>query len=199
VNAPLDGRGLMPGFSHPVFDGQRVFRAVLKTVAHPGTIVHLPLAPRAPGTLCSAATAYCLTLLDFETPLWLQRADAGLAAYLRFHCGCPLTETPAQARFALIADPGSMPSLSEFHPGEPEYPDRSATLLIQVASLEEGEAVRLTGPGIRESVRFSVSGLSAGFWAQVRENHALFPCGVDMVFACGDALAALPRSTRVEV
>jgi alpha-D-ribose 1-methylphosphonate 5-triphosphate synthase subunit PhnH len=33
---------------------------------------------------------------------------------------------------------------------------------------------------------------------QARKNHALFPRGVDLLFVTADAVAALPRSTRVE-
>ena len=35
--------------------------------------------------------------------------------------------------------------------------------------------------------------------SQWRDNGALFPRGVDVLFICGSDIAALPRTTRVEV
>ena len=39
---------------------------------------------------------------------------------------------------------------------------------------------------------------AADFWQAWADNHALFPCGVDVVFAAGSQLLALPRSIAVE-
>ena len=37
-----------------------------------------------------------------------------------------------------------------------------------------------------------------GFWTEWTANHALFPCGVDILFTSGDQLCGLPRSIAVE-
>ncbi len=198
MNAPLRVSALQSGLPDPVLDSQRVFRAVLDATAHPGRAVRVPVTPPDQADLAPAVAAYCLALFDFDTPLWMQRVEGGLADYLRFHCGCPLVAEPGRARFALITDPAGMPPLSAYAAGEAEYPDRSATVLIQLSSLEGGEAVSLSGPGIHGHAVFAPAGLPPGFWRQAAENHALYPCGVDLVFACDDRLTALPRSTRVE-
>jgi len=189
---------LSPGFADPVFDSQRAFRTVLDAMANPGRIYHLPIAPPAPAPLAPAAAALALALLDFETPLWLQVPVAGTVDYLRFHCGCPLADAPARAAFALVTDATDMPALSVFNPGEPEYPDRSTTLIIQVDYLREGAGVALSGPGIKGRRVLDTGFLPLSFWQQVAINHKLFPCGVDLILCCGTHIAALPRTTIPE-
>lgn len=200
MNALLPADGLLPGLPDPVLDSQRVFRAVLDAMAQPGTIhdLTLPLAP--PPPLAAATAAICLALLDFETPLWLDPAadTAAVAGYLRFHCGCPLAASRDDAAFAVIAAPAAMAPLAAFPSGSDQYPDRSATLVVQVPCLSGGEAWRLAGPGIPGQRGLAPAGLPAGFRAWLGANHALFPRGIDLIFTCGTALAALPRSTRLE-
>jgi alpha-D-ribose 1-methylphosphonate 5-triphosphate synthase subunit PhnH len=189
----------MPGFDDPVFDSQRVFRAALDAYSHPGRRIVVDTRVRAPAPLAPATAAFLLTLADFETPVWLQHADAALCAYLRFHCGAPITDDPGQASFAVVTDPETMPALERFNPGEPEYPDRSATVLIQTRDTRGPGRVRLHGPGIAGAVDFAGGAIHARFWVEWKRNDALFPCGVDVVFSDGDALCALPRTTQAEL
>jgi alpha-D-ribose 1-methylphosphonate 5-triphosphate synthase subunit PhnH len=167
-------------------------------MSHPGTIVDvtLPLSPPLPLDVATAAVT--LTLTDYETPLWLEKASAATAEYFRFHCGCPITDTPDAAAFAIITAPTEMPPLAMFQAGSDEYPDRSTTAIIQVPSLSGGETWLLSGPGIPNSRAFAPAGLPAAFPDWLRDNHGLFPRGIDLIFTCGTALAALPRSTQLE-
>jgi alpha-D-ribose 1-methylphosphonate 5-triphosphate synthase subunit PhnH len=187
-----------PGFADPVLDSQRAFRAVLDAMAHPGRVV-TATAPGAPAPLGSAAAAVCLTLLDFDTPLWLDAAAATPAVvdYLRFHCGMALVEAPETARFVLIADATRLPSLGAIDAGADERPDLSATVVVQVAGLTRGRGPRLTGPGIEGEARLEVAG-APQLWEAARANAARFPRGVDFILCAGEWLAALPRTTRVE-
>ena len=192
---------LAPAFVEPVHGAQRVFRAVMDAMARPGSIVRLEsgLAPPAPLTAAAAATA--LALVDYETPVWL---DAPLAAapdvvrWLRFHTGAPTTDDPSCAAFAFVSDPAAMPAFDRFALGTPDYPDRSTTLVLQVARLDGGVPLVLRGPGIAGTHTLAAQGLPANFAAGVAANRALFPCGVDVVLVCDDAVAAIPRTTRVE-
>ena len=188
------------GFADPVLDSQATFRAVLAAMAEPGRIV--PLAPRceAPEPLRPAIAALALTLLDYDTPVWLDGAadTPAVSGWLALHTGAPAARHAGAARFAIVADAAGLPPLTDFDPGDPQWPDRSATLLVQVAGLDGGPVVRLRGPGIRTSAGLAVAGLAGGFWRQWRELRALHPCGVDVVFAGPEGLAALPRSIDAE-
>ncbi len=101
---------------------------------------------------------------------------------------------------AIIADPSPCPTSPPSPQGTAEYPDRSATLILQVQSLDGG------GPGLvldrpgnkwtgahRAAARFPTD-----FVARMRANRALFPRGIDLFLVAGNRIVGLPRSTRVE-
>jgi len=188
-----------PGFANAVAESQSVFRVAMSAMARPGR--PLPLRPSLapPPPLAPTAAALLLALCDFETPVWLDPplADArGVAEFLRFHTGARLVASAADASFAVLADAARMPPLAGFQQGTPEYPDRSATVILQVETLREA-GWRLEGPGIPGHALLSADPVPRDFAAQVRANRGRFPCGVDVLFATGDAIAALPRSTRL--
>jgi len=189
---------LAPGFSDPGHDAQRLFRAVLDAFAHPGRIMSLPDPPAGPGTISPATAAYLLTLVDRDTPLWLapEFERPAVRDFVRFHTGAPIVTRRDEAAFAVLAHDTA--SLDGFAIGTDPYPDRSATLVIEVPVLGAGAARRWRGPGIDGQAAVAVGGLGADFWQAWADNHALFPCGVDVVFAAGSQLLALPRSIAVE-
>jgi alpha-D-ribose 1-methylphosphonate 5-triphosphate synthase subunit PhnH len=184
-----------PGFADPVLEAQRCFRALLEAMSRPGRVQSLATGLEPPPPLGHAAAAALLTLADADTPVWTD-AGAGAADWLRFHAGCPLVAVPEEATFLLAC--ATPPPLSSLQAGTEEEPHRSATLILQVAGLEEGDGWQLTGPGIQSAHRLHVPGLPEGFLTTWAANHARFPQGVDVVLCAGDRLAALPRSIRIE-
>jgi alpha-D-ribose 1-methylphosphonate 5-triphosphate synthase subunit PhnH len=187
---------LAPGFADPVLDAQRCFRAVLEGMARPGRIHCVPIMPEHPAPLGAAAAAVLLTLADADTPVWLD-GGAAAEAWLRFHAGCRVADTTAEAAFLLAC--GTPPDLRDLALGTDEEPHRSATLIIQVAGLQEGAGWRLTGPGIEREHRLLVEGLPVRFVDDWEANRARFPRGVDVILCAGDRLAALPRTTTLEI
>lgn len=107
------------GLADPVLDGQRVFRAVMDAMAHPGRVSTVPAVATVPEPLSVATVAVGLTLLDFETPLWIDAAASTSIVwdYLRFHSECPVVEKPERARFVLITDPEAMVDWTAFDVG----------------------------------------------------------------------------------
>jgi len=180
-----------PGFADPVLDAQSTFRAVLEAMSRPGRIQPIVAPPELPPGLSPAAASVLLTLVDASTPLRLA-AGAEAEAWVRFHCGCPLVSEGA----AFVLDPAV--SLLDLDPGTDEEPERGATLILEVASLAEGEGWRLTGPGIRDAHRLHVAGAPAGFVADWTRNRTRFPRGVDVILCAGAQIAALPRSVQIE-
>jgi len=198
-NGAAAAPGLVPGFDDPVNDAQQTFRAALDAFAHPGRMQTVGAACGVPPGLSAAMAALLLTLADGDTPVWLPAdVPAAARAFLRFHCGCPLVNDPAAALFVAVPCGHAAPALSACAQGDPAYPDRSATLLLEVASLEAGEALSLSGPGIAHRQAVQVTGLPGGLRAQWRANHARFPLGVDLLLTSGARFCALPRTTRME-
>jgi alpha-D-ribose 1-methylphosphonate 5-triphosphate synthase subunit PhnH len=200
ATAPLSLEDIGPGFAEPVSDAQNVFRLVLDAMSHPGRIVELAAAilPANESGLPDAAAALALTLLDFETPVWLDGAFARAADYLRFHCGAPLVSDPKASRFGFAGDLASLPALQQFDLGNIDFPDRSTTLVLSVPALDARPGLTLRGPGIKDRAALQVGGLTGAFWTQRAEIASLFPLGLDLVLSCGRRLAALPRTTIVE-
>jgi alpha-D-ribose 1-methylphosphonate 5-triphosphate synthase subunit PhnH len=191
---------LVPGLADPSHDAQQIFRAILDAVSHPGRIVSLPAAPAGPGRLSPAASAYLLTLADRDTPVWLGEGfdHPGVRDFLRFHAGSPIVDGRAEASFGVLAADTSQP-FDGFNLGTDAYPDRSATLVVEVPSLHGGSLQQWRGPGIDGRATVAIAGLPEDFWTEWATNHGLFPCGVDLIFVAGTELCALPRSIAVEV
>ncbi len=190
---------LEAGFADPVLESQSTFRTLMDAMAHPGRIFACHGLDHAPLPLAPVTAAVVLTLTDPDTPVWLDpplaKSDA-VRAWLAFHSGASLVEARESASFALIADPLAMPALDSFALGSEAYPDRSATLILQVERFDDLGRL-LSGPGLATPQRFGAAPLPAGFWDQLRSNRALFPRGVDLVLAGPASLAALPRSLRI--
>ncbi len=185
---------LSPGFADPVGDAQSCFRAVLDAMACPGR-AHEVQGVAAPPSLCNAAGAVLLTLVDHETRLWLDPALQAARGWVTFHTGAPAEPALSQAMFVVAA---SLPDLTAMPTGTDEIPEASATVILQVRSLSSGARFELSGPGLRTPATLAVDGLPADFAALWAENHALFPRGVDLILCAGNHLAALPRSVNVE-
>ncbi|NKX44775.1 phosphonate C-P lyase system protein PhnH [Roseicyclus persicicus] len=187
----MDVTHLEGGFADPARDAAHAFRAALQAMARPGRIeVVAGVQPPAP---CSvAAGALILTLCDTTTPLFLAPShdDPALRGWITFHTGAPLVGA-AEAMFALGTWAALQP-VTRFAIGTAEYPDRSATLIVEVDVLTN-EGATLTGPGIKTEARLSLPETEA-----FRQNRRRFPLGFDSYFTCGDRLAGLPRSTQAE-
>lgn len=198
--APLNTT-LAAGFKDPVHEAQACFRAVMNAMARPGLTQALPAVDlHPPKPLTPAAAAIALTLLDYDTPVWLDKplaASADVKTFLRFHTGAPIVSEPVEAAFAFVSDPASMIPLASFNQGSPEYPDRSTTLILMGQYLRKSADVTLHGPGIQAEQGFSAKPVPNVFWDQVITNNAQFPRGVDLIFAGDEKIAALPRSTRI--
>ena len=188
-------------FTDPARQSQRVFRAAMMAMSQPGQIHTLALELAPPAPLAPAAAALALTLCDFETSVWLDpalAADAAIADWLRFETGARLTPDTADSNFAFIANALAMPALEEFALGTLENPDRSTTLIIQVAELENDRGWSLTGPGIKQSARLHAAPLRADCFSGMQRLRLGFPRGLDVFFACGDRISGLPRSVLIE-
>ena len=182
---------LAGGFTEAALQSARAFREILEAMARPGTIRRVAGA-QPPAPLSPAAGVALLVLTDPTTRLHLAgRADCpAVRDWVAFHISAPLA-VAEDADFALGTWDDLHP-VTRFRIGQPDYPDRSATLIVECDHLvNHGPA--LTGPGIETATWLNLPETAA-----FRANRALFPLGFDTLFTAGDRIAGLPRSTRVE-
>jgi alpha-D-ribose 1-methylphosphonate 5-triphosphate synthase subunit PhnH len=191
---------LPPGFVDKVLSAQSTFRSVMDAMARPGTVQRVAASVGAPVGMMHGTAAIALTLFDHDTPIWLDASmskTSEVARWLKFHASAPVVSDSSISHFALIGDANALPDLGRFSFGSNEYPDRSTTLILQVESLTKGPAYELRGPGIDGAAILQAKINPADLFERLAVNAALFPRGIDVVLVHDDAIAAIPRTTRL--
>lgn len=181
------------------------FRAILTAMSEPGRVVTAPadLEAEASPPLSTAAAAAIETLVDADAPLWLgaSRRTPAIERRLRFATGASPLEARERAAYA-CGEWRELAPVEAFALGDPEYPDRSTTLIVEVARLSENGPILLRGPGVPGARRFGFGAdpdETRAFVAALQENRERFPLGVDMLLTAGDRLLGLPRSVVADI
>jgi alpha-D-ribose 1-methylphosphonate 5-triphosphate synthase subunit PhnH len=162
------------------------FAAILAALSRPGTVHRLPMPGPAP---------IVEALLDRECRAW---ADTLETETLIRRTGATIVPSELAGHVFLSLDaPAALDRLARVTTGDALYPDEGATV-IAPALIGEGMELRLTGPGIEGETRLRVGGLHPGLWL-LRAALCGYPLGIELVLVDGDSVAAIPRSTTVEV
>ena len=159
------------------------FDALLWSLSRPGDIRQLPEAGEA--IIIDA-------LLDRECAAF--STDPSLNALIE-RTGAELVDIK-QACHIFLGALQSSALLKDVKTGSDYYPDDGATLIIR-ATLQSGQKLRLTGPGIDGAKEVQVDGLPSDFWHQ-RAKCLRYPMGFEIFLLDGDKVMGLPRSTQVE-
>jgi alpha-D-ribose 1-methylphosphonate 5-triphosphate synthase subunit PhnH len=188
---------LTPSSSH---DHAKIFRMILDAMSHPGRIVEFKTPPLKPPLGVSAEmAALVFTLCDFQSPIWMASKTAEIVKFVKFHSGAAFTDVLADATFVISSAPEKLPFFEDFAQGTHEYPDRSSTLILQVADLTNSGNIVLKGPGIAAQTVLKAAELDDVFWHNLSINHARYPLGVDVIFVAKGKIAAIPRSTHIQI
>lgn len=168
---------------------QAHFRLLLEAMSRPGRIYTLH-------TPCDrAALAVLATVLDARVTLADPHRYLHPEDWLMLECA---REAPGAADYILCR--GEHPPAFEPRLGTLPEPEHSATLVIALDGLGQGDTrLRLRGPGIEHTQALSLDGLDP-HWLNKRDDWVgAFPLGVDMILVDEKRIAALPRTTRIEV
>lgn len=204
---------MTPGFRDAVHGSQQVFRTLLDAMSLPGRVLPLPsaatdgvVAPEGLRRMSVGTACVLLSLLDAETSVRLHgdMASAGASAYFRFHTGVRAARPDEAAAFTVVHGDAVDEALwRRFDLGSDEAPQRGGTLVVEVDAIGEpegdGVTLGLDGPGIETPRKLGVRGLSREFWQWRASLRRLMPRGIDIVIVCGTRIAAIPRSTRIEL
>lgn len=191
------------GFENEALGSQTVFRSALQALSHPGRLIDIAHCAQVPGSW--RGCAFLLAMLDTDCTLWLSPslANSKVGLWLHFHTGCQIVNDASRALFLWVAHGDVMPALASLAQGSDEYPEQSATCVIEVAAIstprKDSLNWSLQGPGIESQNRINVQGLDADFLKQWTENHERFPTGVDVFISAQNQLVGLPRTTLISI
>jgi len=170
---------------------QATFRLLLDAMSYPGKCLKLNVVPR-DGLV---ALTVLSTLLDTEVSLAdphnLLKAEDWLMLQTK-------SVHQDNANY-ILCDASQLPDFTP-KPGILKSPEQSATLLLVVDKLGEGDLqLNLTGSGIKDHQSLDVTGLNRK-WLYIRnEWNCSFPLGVDFILIDNTQIVALPRTTKVEI
>ena len=197
----MDLENIEPGFKHEATDSQSVFRVALNALSYPGRLWTVEAESGLPGRGHAAAAKLMLGLLDDDCLVWLSSslANSDVSSWLRFHTGCQFVRNIALADFVWVGEGDVMPLLESMNAGDDEYPDQSATCLIEVSEINTDDGGwYLQGPGIEVTQMLKVEKKPYDFDVQWSRNHSNFPRGVDIYFISANVIAGLPRTTQLQ-
>ncbi|MBE0468600.1 MAG: phosphonate C-P lyase system protein PhnH [Methyloprofundus sp.] len=167
---------------------QVLFRQLVNAFSYPGTTQTLA------NKSASASLSVVATLVDGATSLSDPHQLITEADLLRLQVGL---SSPDKAAYVLCAGDKAV----DFQPllGSLESPDQSATLIIKVTALQNGDQrLNLKGPGIKEGGEIAPKGLHGSWLSQRQEWNAAFPLGVDIILVTDDQFLAIPRTTQIK-
>lgn len=186
-----------------IFDAQKHFRVLLDVMAKPGKIAYLERPHvRPPGKLYPATGLIAFALFNSDCSFAFVGNFPGESEYIQVNTGAPMALLE-EADFVLFPQPGRYyDRLPEVKTGIPEYPDQSATLLIQVDQLSKtpipgGLTLHLEGPGIDGHTQVSVAGILPEWLEAIRQANKAYPLGIDVFWIDRhQGICGLPRTTR---
>ncbi len=177
----------------------RAFRVILDAMARPGKISQLPLVIDDSEPAFATSMTALLSLGDHLTSIYLavEFRRPEIERLLRFHTGSQLVQDRSLCDFAVLTATEAESGLELWKRGNPEYPDQSATIIIQTTSLTQGHAVEFSGPGIQSTATVRIANITPSFWKARAEVNAVTPLGIDMIFVSPREILGCPRSTHV--
>ncbi len=167
-------------------------------MSRPGTVGALPQSDLSGGSWSRALLAM-QCLLDHEVTFCVEADDGSPREQLLRRTGAR-TAALGAAAFVLADGAHATAAIQGAREGDLESPERSATVVVQVAEVGSGPLrVALSGPGIEAVTHLEVTGLETAAFLALRERNATFPTGIDVVLVdTSGRVACVPRSTRID-
>lgn len=199
---------LLPAFIDESTDSQVVFRNILKVMSEPGTIIDMSgnaelYSIRASLSIqqnkLSCLWSVAQTLLDSDCSVFVcaSLSDKSFIQSLSFFTGVSFSQDIKSADFIFMSM-HELKDLNNFNLGGIEKPHLSSTVLVYVDSITAVDQIILSGPGIKDSRSLALSGLDSEKIDLLKNNHKLYPCGIDFIFCSEINMTAITRSTKIK-
>ncbi|MEM7109901.1 MAG: phosphonate C-P lyase system protein PhnH [Bacteroidota bacterium] len=184
-----------------VFEAQEHFRIIMDAMARPGSIHKLDGGIEELEGVNKATCLVAFTLLDSNVTFY-QRFSETFDEYLILNT----SSSPAQAEqadFLFLNGNEEMDQVIEqAKEGDPEYPEKGAFLIIQVAKISyerfnNSHEVILNGPGVKAEQPIYLEGIEKSILEIIKEKNVEYPLGVDTLLTDprGNTVG-IPRSNQ---
>lgn len=183
-----------------VFDSQKVFRTLLKSMSFPGRIFSMDeVATDFAAKELQPCVSVMLTLLDDRASFCALPAESGLSGFIRAHTSASEAAIE-EADFVFVTDSQQPLDHKRLKTGSHVSPEKGATIVYQLARIpgSGGRQLKLSGPGIKDTILVEMADMPLSLVHVLKVNQ--FPTGVDVILVdSGWRVMSIPRSTRVEV
>jgi len=176
-----------PEYTQEEARSRETFLAMMQGLSFPGRSFDLPMGSE------NTFMAIGETLLDLETSYFTP--DEKLNGLLGQTGARALAPERAAYHFYTHIDENTLATIEKASVGTMPYPDEAATLII-ACSLDEGDTLRLTGPGIKTETHIKTN-VGTAFW-QLRGRKSRYPLGWDVFLVDEARVIGLPRTTQIE-
>lgn len=189
-----------------VHDLQSIYRKIVDSTSRPGLISDLrkeaALVEDEETKGCTASLLLlALTLFDQEVTFKVFSAQADTVSKTINQLTYAKPTETVQADYLLILKDAAKGSLEEaiIHAksGTLKNPHTSATIIVEVDSVTNGEALMLTGPGIQTTKPVYLD-IKENWIESRQEKNKEYPLGIDLMFIDEThQLVSLPRTTQI--
>lgn len=179
-------------FSEKSINSSIAFRSLVNATSYPGRTFQTNKIDK-PGILSNAAATILITLCDNESNVYLSKEydTDEVRDWLIFNTSASISNK--QNADFVIGPWESLLPLNEFKIGVPEYPERSATLIIEGSKYKKVKC-NINGPGIKNKLDIDLPNPEL-----LIENNNLYPLGLDFYFTMDLEILSIPRSTKINI
>lgn len=186
-----------------IFDSQRHFRTILDAMARPGTIHRIKDQQINPPDDLHRVSAYIgFALLNAEVTFYIDGVRKQIAYYFTINT-FSRESLCSEANFLFLTGSSSTDIIDTAKSGNLLYPERGATLVIDIDTvssvpLVHGHGLTLQGPGVENEISFFIEGISLSLIAAIKEKNEEFPLGVDVILTDRhNDFVCIPRSSKI--
>jgi alpha-D-ribose 1-methylphosphonate 5-triphosphate synthase subunit PhnH len=184
-----------------IFHAQAHFRLLLDSMARPGKLNKLEEPAVNPPAGIHKATALVAFALLNRDVCFYAGGRPEIEEYIKTNTFSSAAAAD-EADFVFISGAGTAQGLKMAKTGELEYPEKSATAVIDIEQIfdrptDDTTELILAGPGVNGEKRIYVRGLSQEVLLTIKEHNCEYPLGIDVVLVDKQGqLACLPRSNK---
>lgn len=188
-----------------VHDIQKAYRRVLDSMSKPGTIntIHEQAMKVSLEIGCFPSTLVLIQML-FDTEIKFKVCSQRESEIVKLinQLTYAKASTAEEADFILILNDAegkeAETALKVASIGDLQNPQYGATFIVETRSLNSGQELKLTGPGIMTERLIKVDTLKSLMDIRAEKN-AEYPLGIDLIFIDSeDHVLCLPRTTQIE-